>query len=161
MALSQPLEEQETSKVEDSTIQHEYDASIFTGEFLPVFYVKDVLKSLEFYRDKLGFKFHHFYDYDKGQEVVTWEKDEPPAWALLSAGGFEFALHRASNEYEQNVGGARYYFRVHDVRIEYDKMIKRGVEVSKLYERPWMVMFYVVDPDGRIIFFQTPPEELK
>jgi catechol 2,3-dioxygenase-like lactoylglutathione lyase family enzyme len=32
----------------------------FTGEMLPVFYVRDVDRSVEFYRDILGFEFHHF-----------------------------------------------------------------------------------------------------
>jgi hypothetical protein len=61
--------------------QHE---SRFTGEILPVFYVTDVMRSVEFYRDILGFEFKHFYDYDKGDQVKTWESDEPPIWALMS-----------------------------------------------------------------------------
>jgi len=140
--------------------QDNQPASRFTGDMLPVFYVIDVMKSMEFYRDVLGFEFKHFYDYDKGEQVKTWEKDEPPIWALMSAGGFDFALHLGKTEYELRVGGVIHYFEVTDVKAHYQMVKKRNtLEMSELIEKPWMTMFWVLDPDGHKLFIQTPPKE--
>jgi catechol 2,3-dioxygenase-like lactoylglutathione lyase family enzyme len=134
--------------------------SRFTGNILPVFYVTDVMKSVEFYRDILGFEFKHFYDYDKNEQVKTWESDKPPIWALMSAGDQEFALHLGKSEYELTVGGVVHYFEVTDVKSHYEMVRKRNnLEMSELIEKPWMTMFWVLDPDGRKLFIQTPPEE--
>jgi catechol 2,3-dioxygenase-like lactoylglutathione lyase family enzyme len=133
--------------------------SRFTGNILPVFYVTDVMRSVEFYRDVLGFEFKHFYDYDKNQQVKTWESDEPPIWALMSAGGFDFGLHLGKSEYELRVGGVVHYFEVTDVKAHYEMVKKRNnLEMSELIEKPWMTMFWVHDPDGHKLFIQTPPE---
>ena len=147
------------SRSDELPVENDQQPSQFTGELLPVFYVTDVMKSLHFYRDILGFEFHHFYDYDKGEQVKTWEKDTPPKWALMSAGDQEFALHLGKTEYELRVGGVLHYFRVTDVRVHYDMVKQHDIEMSELIERPWMLMFWVIDPDGHKLFIQTPPEE--
>jgi hypothetical protein len=40
-------------------------------------------------------------------------------------------------------------------------MVKKrnNLEMSELIEKPWMTMFWVLDPDGHKLFIQTPPEE--
>jgi catechol 2,3-dioxygenase-like lactoylglutathione lyase family enzyme len=135
--------------------------SQFTGELLPVFYVTDVKNSVHFYRDILGFEFHHFFDYDKGEQVKTWESDEPPIWALMSAGDQEFGLHLGKSDYELRVGGVVHYFEVTDVKSHYDMVKQNDIKMSELIEKPWMTMFWVLDPDGHKIFIQTPPPEEK
>jgi uncharacterized glyoxalase superfamily protein PhnB len=133
------------------------DSSQFTGTILPVFYVKDVLASVRFWRDSLGFECHHFYDYETGGSVKNWTKDIPALYAEMRAGPLKFALHRASQPDSLIVGGMIHYFEVTDVYRLFDDLQHRGVETSPLQEKPWMNMFRVTDPDGHAIYFYTRP----
>jgi uncharacterized glyoxalase superfamily protein PhnB len=130
----------------------------FTGEILPVFYARDVLKSVDFYSRQLGFQLNHFHDYESGESVPTWDKPNPPIYAELDAGGQKFAIHRASVPESLTVSGMRHYFGVRDVDQHYRSVKRNGVDVGELLDRPWMRMFSVVDPDGHRIFFFTRPE---
>ena len=64
-----------------------------TGEILPVFYVKDVIKSVDFYSEKLGFKFNHYWDYENNKPLKEWKSNEKPVYAQMAAGSQIFALH--------------------------------------------------------------------
>jgi catechol 2,3-dioxygenase-like lactoylglutathione lyase family enzyme len=130
----------------------------FTGGILPVFYVRDVLASVAFWRDSLGFECHHFYDYESGGSVKTWTKDIPAIYAEMRAGPLKFAIHRANPPDSLRVGGMIHYFEVTDVYRQHEELTRRGVRVGELQEKPWMNMFEVTDPDGhRIFFFTRPP----
>jgi predicted enzyme related to lactoylglutathione lyase len=135
----------------------EIGQGMFTGEVLPVLYVTDVKRSVEFYR-QLGFEFRHYFDYDEEKEVPEWTKDDPPIWALFAAGDFSFALHLTLNTDEFIVGGTRHYFLVEDIDAHHRTVTERGVEPGPLIERPWMRMFQVIDPDGHELFFGTRPD---
>lgn len=130
----------------------------FTGEILPVLYVRDVLASVDFYVNKLGFRFDHYFDHINGGSVKEWTADEPPLYAEMWAGDQRFALHRASQPDSLSVGGTRIYFGVRDVRAHREAAIKAGVEAGDIIERSWMHMYRVVDPDGHELFiFARPP----
>lgn len=136
-----------------------FETSEFTGEVLPVFYVRDVLKSVTFYVDSLGFVCHHFFDHITGGSTLHWTYDEPPLYAEMRAGNQKFALHRASKPDSLQVSGCRHYFSVANVQEHYRILKEKGVKVGELIERPWMHMFRVEDPDGHEIFIFTRPEE--
>ncbi len=136
-----------------------FGLSSFTGEVLPVFYVRDVLASVEFYVDKLGFVCHHYYDHISGGSVVKWVYDEPPIYAEMRAGDQKFALHLASKPDSLMVGGTRHYFSVSDVREHHRLVRQRGVDAGDLVERPWMNMFRVLDPDGHELYIFTRPPD--
>jgi len=137
-----------------SGVGPDVDHVSFTGEILPVFFVTDVLRSVDFYK-ALGFEFHHFFDYAAGEQVPEWPHEEPPIWALMSAGSQTFALHRAPPSADLIVGGMRHYFLMEDVDRQYERVQSLGVETGPLTDRPWMKMFSVQDPDGHLIFFGT------
>ena len=137
-----------------------FEGTNFDGEVLPVFYVRDVLASVAFYVDTLGFVCHHYFDHINGGSVFEWTYDEPPIYAEMRAGNQKFALHQASNPDSLVVGGTRHYFGVTDVREHHRKVAAMGVKVGDLIERPWMHMYRVVDPDGHELFiFTRPPED--
>jgi len=123
-----------------------------------VFFVSDVRASVVFYKDVLGFEFHHYWDYEANEPVVQWNSQEPPMYARLSAADQVFALHLARSAYERRVGGMIHYFRVENVDAHHRLVKKRGGEPSELVDRSWMRMFSIVDPDGHRLFFQTPPQ---
>lgn len=131
----------------------------FTGEMLPVFYVRDVERSVKFYRDILGFEFHHFWDYGQSKEVRQWAAAGSPVYAEMAAGDLKFALHLAQQPYELQVGGVVHYFHVRDVDAHHRRVAQQGGEPSGLVERPWMRMFSVTDPDGHRFFFYSPPRK--
>jgi lactoylglutathione lyase len=137
-----------------SEISTDADHGSFTGKVLPVFFVTDVVRSVDFYT-AVGFEFHHFFDYSAGEQVQEWLHDEPPIWALMSAGSQTFALHRVAPGADLVVGGMRHYFLMEDVDRHYERVQSLGVESGPLMDRPWMKMFSVVDPDGHLIFFGT------
>ena len=130
----------------------------FTGDILLVLYVKDVRRSVEFYRDKLGFDFNHYWDYEKNTSIAEWTSDEPPVYAQMGAGPLKFGLHLTDNPDELRPGGTLLYFQVKDVDAHHQMVSKSGIETGALIERPWMRMFSVVDLDGHKIFFFTPPD---
>lgn len=130
----------------------------FTGEILPVFYVRDVIKSVKFYRDKLGFKFNHYWDYENNKPLSEWKSKEKPVYAQMEAGRQKFAIHLFLKEEDLNSGGVIHYFEVKDVDAHYDWIQSRGFQPDSIYVRPWMRMFSVTDPDEHKIFFYTRPE---
>ena len=133
--------------------------SLFTGEILPVFYVRDVRASVKFYND-LGFQFNYFHDYDDNSDVKQWVKNNPPIYAEMQAGTQKFAIHLLlSDTTGYRATGTRHYFEVNDVKTHYERLKEKGIDVGELIEQPWMIMFSVVDPDGHFIYFYTRPEE--
>ena len=129
----------------------------FTGTILPVFYVKDVLRSVEFWRDSLGFECYDCYDHEAGGAAKEWTNDTAPYCVEMRAGPLVFALHLARNPDSLQVGGMIHYFEVPHVYQSHERLTSRGMDVSKIYERPWMNMFRIIDPDGHEIFFFTRP----
>lgn len=126
----------------------------FTGDIKLVFYVRDVRTSAAFYRDALGFEFHHYHDYSTGKSVREWTRDEPPIYAELSAGGRRFGLHLPQDEADERaVGRAKVYFRVKDLDAHHRRIRAFGVAATPIRRRPWMDMFRVTDPDGHRIYF--------
>jgi len=127
----------------------------FTGVILPVFFVKDTLASLHFYRDICGFKPKAFYDRESGREVPDWLKAEPPTFIRMAAASQEFALHLNTEEFS-SVGGNLHYFEVKDVDSQHREIVAGGGNPTEIADLPWMRLFSVTDPDGHKIFFQTP-----
>jgi catechol 2,3-dioxygenase-like lactoylglutathione lyase family enzyme len=142
--------DEDDSTTADVKAQHGH----FTGEILPVFYVTDVLKNVEFYK-AVGFEFHHFSDYSAGERVQEWNKEEAPIWAEMAAGPQTFGIHLIADDKELTVGGMRHYFLVEDVEAHYRLVQASGVDVGELIDKPWMKVFSVHDPDGHEIFFGT------
>lgn len=133
-------------------------AQEFSGEYLPVFYVSDSRESVDFY-GKLGFRVNSYYDYEAGKDVEVWTKQSPPIYIEMLAADFKFALHLTPEDQELVVGGMRHYFGVADVDAHREFVTGNGITASKIYDRPWMRMFYVRDPDGHVLFFFTRPED--
>lgn len=131
--------------------------SELTGEILTVLYVKDLPQSVAFYTNVLGFRFDHYYDHHSGGSTVDWSYDDSPVYAEMWAGPSRFALHLAKTDYQKRVGGSIHYFSVRDVDAHYKAVAERGGAPAEIIDRPWMRMFWIDDPDGHRLFFQTRP----
>ncbi|MBU1049088.1 VOC family protein [Candidatus Bipolaricaulota bacterium] len=132
--------------------------SCFTGVILPVFYVRDTSESVRFYRDICGFSVVSYYDTERGEEVETWEREDPSLFVRLRAASQEFGLHLRRDE-SSGVAGTKHYFEVSDVDQHHREMATRGGHPGKIDDLPWMRLFEVIDPDGHVLVFQTPHSE--
>ncbi len=129
-------------------------SEIFTGQLIFPIYVSDVEVSAAFYADVLGFEFLGYYDYETNAYVQSWQDTLPPKYVGFVAGDQKFGLHRPANEaQEQCVGCGRYYFRVHDLDAQHARVSAHGVRLSQVHSSALLRRFYVLDPDGLMVFF--------
>jgi catechol 2,3-dioxygenase-like lactoylglutathione lyase family enzyme len=128
----------------------------FTGEILPVFYVKDVRRSVDFYHRVLACRFFHYWDYENNRPAPEWTADEPPRYAEMAVGELKFGLH-FHQDADSPKSKVLIYFEVRDVDAYYRRLSGSGVEVSEMIDRPWMRFFGVEDPDGHQLRFYTRP----
>ncbi len=104
--------------------------------------VKDIVRSIEFYKDKLGFEVN-----------FTW--NDPVEYAVLKRG--DVGIHLSQREGcsdEQPTRSAIYIF-VYDVDAVYEEFLARKIElpsppVDQVYR---MREFEVRDPDGHMLTF--------
>ena len=104
-------------------------------------YVRDVPRSLAFYRDVLGMSF-------TGDEH----------WSETDLGGVRFALHEWSERVDETgSGGVSVNFRVDDADAAAEHVRAAGYEVREQMREEYGISYEVVDPDGyRIYLFQKP-----
>jgi catechol 2,3-dioxygenase-like lactoylglutathione lyase family enzyme len=117
--------------------------------------VADVGRSLEFYRDRLGF-------------AVEAEYDDPP-YATLALAGTRLSLaeqgHPAEDRPDVELvapdpsrANVVLVLEVDDARREHDRLAAEGVRfLAEPYEPPWGgCRFFCVDPDGYLVEIEQP-----
>jgi catechol 2,3-dioxygenase-like lactoylglutathione lyase family enzyme len=105
-------------------------------------YVRDVSRSLEFYRGLLG---------------IPLEGDD--SWAEATfPGGTRFAVHALHERVgEPSSGTIHLDFEVADVDSAVRLLRDAGVEVGETIRDEWGAAIEVVDPDGYRVFLFQPP----
>ena len=122
----------------------------------PLLQVFDMLRSVRFYRDVLGFEI-----------VQTSEPGEQFDWAMLRRGRAELMLNTAYEAHERPGApdparvaahdNAALFFACPDVDGAYEHLRAQGVDVKKPVVREYgMKQLYVSDPDGYSLCFQWP-----
>lgn len=105
------------------------------------YFVSDMKRSIEFYRDVLGLRL----------------LKEGEQWSTFEVGGLVLGLHSTQGKpLLQNVvgergiiAGAQVTLRVDDVHQAYEAFRAKGVQfVSNIIEQPWADLAKFVDPDG-------------
>ena len=129
--------------------------SNYSGVVLPVFYVRDILASVRFYKNVCGFSVISFLDAEAAEEVNVWEKSEPRLFVRMCAASQESALHLNRGEFS-SMDGMKRYFEVNDVDRQHREIEERGGSPTEIASLPWMRVFSVADPDRHILYFQTP-----
>ena len=132
--------------------QSPHDSTVFLS-FRVVFWVRDVRRSVEFYRDSLGLPFVN-YTFGRAQTAKTLQPSDPePYAATFSIGDRELALQAADGPV--GVSGERYLFEVVDAPAYAMQLKKRGVRIGVIAgDTVTAVWFSVVDPDGRRLEFR-------
>ena len=134
---------------------------VFTGDLKIVLYVTDIQRAVEYYRDALGFTFHHYHDYIAGKSVRDWVGENPPEYAEMSFAGRRFGIHLPKSERDKRaVGTAKVYFRVNDLDAHHRRVVAWGASPGPIKKRSWMDMFHVLDADGNVIYFAYSNDEV-
>lgn len=122
-------------------------------ELVPLLFVEDVYRSVEFYCDKLGFEFKE-----------KWEPEGTLAWCRLVRGNTALMLQLACPDEDgtaaERCKGVGFFFRCDDAQAVYEEFSFRGLDLE-----PPRVAFYrmnqlfMKDPDGYSLCFQNQVEE--
>jgi uncharacterized glyoxalase superfamily protein PhnB len=118
----------------------------------PLIYVSDILKSIYFYRDILGFKMGELYP-DR----------ECPTYAPIFIGDYKLMLSQARDAnkslHQDHLGGSglQIFVRVENVDGEYQRIKPQVKLVQDIETKPWGDReFTISDPDGYLISFYSP-----
>ena len=110
----------------------------------PLLNVEDTARSIEFYRDVLGF------------EVVS----QFDRWARIQAGPVRLMINQPdgadSSERrtrEKWYGDAILFFDVEDARTAQAELASRGLDVDEPKHEPYGWEFHLRDPDGYVLGF--------
>jgi catechol 2,3-dioxygenase-like lactoylglutathione lyase family enzyme len=118
--------------------------------------VADVGRSVEFYRDRLGFEVEALY--------------EDPPYATLTLAGTRLSLAAQGYPAEDRPGvqlvtpvdrsraNAVLVVEVDDARADHRRLAREGVQfLAEPYEPPWGgCRFFCVDPDGYLVEIEQP-----
>jgi uncharacterized glyoxalase superfamily protein PhnB len=116
---------------------------------VPLIWVADAESSMTFYCEKLGF-----------QMVNAWRPDDVLAWCSLTKGTAQLMLQQHDKERKfQKPHGIQLYLICQDLDQAYAEIQVRGgapTDISDAFYN--MRQFFVTDPDGNQICFESPVE---
>jgi uncharacterized glyoxalase superfamily protein PhnB len=112
------------------------------------FQVADVVKSVQFYRDVLGFHFQGFWDPVSKTASQEWRGPARPEYAELRVGAARIGLLPAPPS-SKHSGGVEMALHVDDAAQQHERIKTAGAEPTDLAHQPWgAIMFSLTDPDG-------------
>ncbi len=120
------------------------------GQLWPLLFVSDIGRSLEFYRDRLGF-------------ALVADDGKPPermGWCRLERGGASIMLQRRDGD-DDGSGpwgrGVVFYFLCDDADKMHAELASRGLRLKAPRVAYYgMKQLYVPEPDGYRICFESP-----
>ncbi len=126
----------------------------------PNLMVKDVNKSVEFYRNILGFEFIMGAPEDSRDIITTFQGGLRLVHALVKCGNVEFMFHKTLDEEFPEFKGKdinatmTLYIVVENIENFYNDVTSKALILKKLNAQ-WYGMkeFYIKDPDGYILGF--------
>ena len=129
------------------------------GKLGVMLYVRDLKRSVEFYRDCLGFEFAGYWDNATNEVVEDFDDVQEPGYAEVRIGQDSVGLH-PDPDFEPGRTRVKLSFTVPDADAIYDALADHGVETDEPKDFPWGArMFSVTDPDEHEMDFVQPLEE--
>lgn len=106
-------------------------------------YVRDLDRSIAFYRDVLG--------------VPVERHPHDPHWAEATLGGVRFALHATSSAV-QTPSTVIVDFETDDADAAVERLEAAGVKVDAVEREEWGTAIKILDPDGYHVDLFVPPK---
>jgi catechol 2,3-dioxygenase-like lactoylglutathione lyase family enzyme len=130
------------------------------GKLRIVLDVADVRRSVEFFRDVVGFQLVHFVVGD-AKLVETLKPTDRPYAAALLIGDEEIGLSATGSETNAPATGARYHFTVDDPDALLSRLRARETRIGHLVPSSGggTFMFSFSDPDGHLFFVHASPKK--
>jgi uncharacterized glyoxalase superfamily protein PhnB len=136
------------------------------GQLNAMIYVKDVLKSVDFYKNVLGFKFTGFW----GIKGCTMEWNEPgnPAYAGFGIGGCpkcecdgsHFGIHPQEKPTQVASEGILFHIQVDNVDDMYARLKNKVKDIQEPRDEPWGArLLELKDIDGYTWNFHKPMKQ--
>jgi uncharacterized glyoxalase superfamily protein PhnB len=127
----------------------EEEKPVLEGRLLPMLYVRDVPRSVAFYRDVLGFDFQGWWD----EASKAYVPEPPPGhagdFAELCAGDLVLHLHVAGADRELDATASILHVKVKSADAYYEQVTAHGGRFDPPRDQVWgWRQFYVRDPDG-------------
>lgn len=121
---------------------------MFKGPLGGMIYVPDVLNSVKFYKDVLGFDFGGYWDSENC--VKEWTQKEQPFYAGFDLNGSHFGIH--PREENHVVGTSTEFYRIVENTDDYYKKVKEnGGKCDAPSDTVWGArLFMIKDPDGHV-----------
>jgi predicted enzyme related to lactoylglutathione lyase len=116
---------------------------------VPQLTVSDVRRSVEFYRDRFGFRITHL-DPPEAPVFAALEREESSLF-LVSEGSREEPYQVEDLKSNKRGVGVRVYFEVDDATVVYDSLMLAGVEILReiaTNEEEQYTEFSLLDLDG-------------
>lgn len=125
------------------------------SQVVPMFLVDDLTRSTTFYIDLLGFTMKH-----------SWIDEGKLRWCWLELGGAALMLQEFSKEAPHRNGpatkvgvGVSLNFICNDTVALYRTFQSRGIDAGRPFVGNAMWVTKVIDPDGYVLFFESPTSE--
>ena len=121
-----------------------------------IFYVKDISRALNFYKEAFGIKSKFVHESGAYAELETGET--ALAFAVEELGDANLPSGYQKSDLEKKPLGCEITFTVEDVEKVYDQALnKGGVAVSPPKQKPWgQLVAYLRDPNGVLIELGSP-----
>jgi predicted enzyme related to lactoylglutathione lyase len=104
-------------------------------------YVRDTKRSIQFYRDILGFDVLQTF----------------PDGALLKAGSIQLGVHREEDDRKSQPGGISIILHTSDIKRDYQTLLKSGVKfLNEVQKQPYGQIASFKDPDGYLFELWQP-----
>ena len=104
-------------------------------------YVRDTQRSIQFYRDILGFDVLQTF----------------PDGALLEAGSIQLGIHREEGDRKSHPGGMSIIFNSTDIKRDYETLQRNGVEfLTPIQKQSYGQIASFNDPDGYLLELWQP-----
>ena len=124
------------------------------SQFNLMLYVERVDRSVEFYRDVLGFDFEGWGACADGTAAQSFEEAGRPEYVDLHAGSLSLSLHQKDSP---RPSGAVFHLRADDLESLHGRLRDMGIDSGEPTDQPWgWRMLDVLDPDGHEWSFYMP-----
>lgn len=123
-----------------------------TGRLQVTLFVSDVLKSVDYYRNVLGFEFNGYWNPKTQGVEQEWGHDEPPEYAEVLAGENRIGLRPAQGPVQP--GAVECSLEVTGIDHLHEQVRVRGGQATLPADQPWGARtFTTSDPDGHLWLF--------